>query len=576
VAVKNLFKSVYKLRDQKHFWYAKSTPNEDWDEGHLLNYDPTPFAKNMKMRLTSSRIFLNFITSLKDNESGKITKSITKIVEETSIQYNPYGGEQENVTVSYFKVNCLNAMERIPIDPTDFQNYLTAINYLVKDMRGPENPKYIRPGTIEHCACSATYWKLPCGPTYYTQEGTQINSTVWNAIDDAYACKGYTESGEKLPTDIERLESKSGGVYKTNPLTKQECGCEESPQYLLDYRGQKTITTIRQAKSLDPISVSTINSVESAREFLLDFDNTYCFPEFHHYVPPDDTVTDWVDQSPNDDDYIPDPEDPSTDPHDLISHGCECDEWVCPEPKSIKDNFIKKSDGLIFRHIGEGEEENPHHPSGVYSLNYFGGLIINEYERGICFSNKTTPYPPDTYSYYLNKFQEEDKKYQNYYMNKFGCDPVVTGANLVGYNASDPVTHTSGHSYTWCSDENKNYIDPGLKDILDCDSDAISGHTIETLYFANSNYSQKYINGGDLSANYPITKNDEIAKLGTDVKIICDDGTILHDGLVDEITEGTGTSEPLTLYEFSVFYIVTDKNGNKSYSGRNITVVKNC
>ena len=65
--------------------------------------------------------------------------------------------------------------------------------------------------------------------------------------------------------------------------------------------------------------------------------------------------------------------------------------------------------------------------------------------------------------------------------------------------------------------------------------------------------------------NLPITNETEIAKLGLDEVITCDDGTKLNE-----------TSDSDTLYTFSVAYLVTDIHGNQAITGRTITVAKNC
>ena len=132
-----------------------------------------------------------------------------------------------------------------------------------------------------------------------------------------------------------------------------------------------------------------------------------------------------------------------------------------------------------------------------------------------------------------------------------------------------PATHESGHTYTWCSDLETNYVDPGLSgDLVDCAGNALQrGFDIKTLYFSGVDYVQNFIskNTDALLQNLPIVEDDEIAKLGLDETIETDDGTKLNE-----------SSDSDALYSFSVVYVVTDIHGNQALLGRNINVIKGC
>ena len=559
----NIIQSKFNLREQETTWYGASHHHEDLEE---LSEKPT-LTENYK--LVKSRIFLNTITILDNGQKKK--RSITKIVESTSIKYNLFTGDQVGKETEHFIYNCNNE-SKIQITSELFYKYLSAINIMLKNWQ-VENPVYKKmiKDTQTWCRCQKTYWNEDIGYgakgcwtpegmlgelDYYDQDTTQAQK---DAITSAMMqCGGST---------IESAEStiQSGGVL-VHPGVNQwgdynerkGCnGCVPPEQYLIDYKSLDYIKSVVRPMDFNADSWDAeITTKQEAEAFLLDFDNTYCFPPNHHW----EADNDWVTPDSYDPETYYDPESSDTNPHNLVESGCLCLNWECPPESSLQEVVSKSQESTIMHSDGATIDL-----SGDYTLSYFGGLVINDYEKSVCVDEPT--FQPK-HEYYIKNFKNNDPRYEAHFLDRVGCKPVLVGGNLANYQSDDPVSHSSGHSYTWCADEPKSYTDPGLNDNLtDCASEPLElGYDVKTLYFSGSNYSQNFLNNKSaLLQNLPITNETEIAKLGLDEVITCDDGTKLNE-----------TSDSDTLYTFSVAYLVTDIHGNQAITGRTITVAKNC
>ena len=152
----NILHSKFNLRDQATTWYGALHHHEEKVE---LAKKP---ALTDDYRMTQSRIFLNAITTLDDGHSKK--RSITKIVESTTIKYNNFTGEEFSKETEHFIYNCNDESKKITITPERFYQYLTAINVMIKNWQ-VENPLYNKMIRDQEtwCKCEKTYWNEDIG-----------------------------------------------------------------------------------------------------------------------------------------------------------------------------------------------------------------------------------------------------------------------------------------------------------------------------------------------------------------------------------------------------------------------------
>jgi hypothetical protein len=612
----NLYKSIFNIREQTEEWYGKPNHNSEWDD-ETMKLDFTPTLTN-KHRLTRTRTWLQFITKYTSSDSGKIKKSTIWVTEEKIIRYNFYGGLQHDVTINYYKHLCGT---RTILTAEEFKNFLDAANVLLKDLQ-VRNPVFDSFDSRTWCQCQHTYWNDALGFGGKGCGGRPENEN----LDDAFYA-GTQQDKEavqnalyKCGYGVSEFHQRSPAIKVKSPVNKwgdyggkRGCkGCDPPVELLLNNRDEPYIKTIVRPNEISAEAFKReIDSISEAESLLLNPDNTYCFPPQHHYDPDDEDL--WSGPEP-DFSSPPDPESPYTNPHDLISHGCKCEDWNCPDKRDLTlKNFVVDEDGLVFRHVGEGES-NPYHLLGTYELTHVSGRVINEFEKGFCFSNSTKPYPPDqTNSYYFKQYNEENPQYEHYFLDRHGCNPVVSSSNFGSIPVTAPITMVDAHNFTWCSDVETSYTDSGLVDLKDCEGTELRpGYKIETFIYLGENYHIQFKSGRITGQYHLISDPTELLKLGLEETITSDSGVEVytkstldshedtsgsdtnedhsdHSDHSDDASEGSesGSSsetdqesseiiENEHLYSFSVFYVVTDVYGNQETTGKNIKVIKNC